>query len=196
MFQQPKTTGVTYVAPAQPIDVDQRYLVKVVELADVGVSKFQKPDVRPGEEVHRIQWKFHMADIQGNKVLDIDGNPYIHIDYTNNTTGRGTTTATARLWFEALFGKPLEDNEISGAAIANEVRGKTAVVLFEEKQKTDDGGQPYTSLSILKMSPRKAGAAMVAAEETKAAADNAQATVNRARAAVAEPPESDGELPW
>src|SRR3954468_1045099 len=149
MFQQPKTNTVTYVAPAEPIDVDQKYLVKVEELTDVGVSQFQKPDVKPGEEVHRIQWKFIMADMNGKKILDIDGNAYRHYDYTNNTTGRGTTTATARLWFEALLGKPLEDDEI-GPNIANEIRGKTAVALFESKEQTGSDGHTYLQLKILR----------------------------------------------
>jgi len=197
MFQQPKTS-VSYVAPATPIDVNERYLVKVEELIDLGPSKFPQPGDDPDNPTHRIQWKFLMADMNGNKIVDIDGNPYRHYDYTSSKTGKsaraGGTTATSRLWFEALFGKPLDDSEI-GPNIANELRGKSAIALFEEKDKTDSSGQPYTSLSILRLSPRKATPAALAAEDTAAAATNAQATVARARAAAAEP-EAKGELPF
>ena len=43
MFDSPKTTS--YVAPAEPIDPMQRYLVKVADLQDQGVSKFAPPEV-------------------------------------------------------------------------------------------------------------------------------------------------------
>lgn len=186
MFQQPKSS-ISYVAPAQPIDVNQRYLVKVEELTDLGPST-QFPGNDPDNPTHRIQWTFLMATIDGGRVLDIDGNPYHHRDYTSSKTGKARNasgkTATARLWMEALLGKPLEDEEI-GPDIASDLRGKSAVALFEEKEKTDQSGNPYTSLSILRLSPRKGGA-QAAADDTKAAADNAKATVARAKTAVAE----------
>ena len=159
MFQAPKTT--TYVAPATPIDVNQRYLLRVEELIDLGPSKFPNPGDDPDNPTHRIQWKFQIADMQGNKILDIDGNPYRHYDYTSSKTGKSTKaggkTATARMWMEALFGKSLEDEEI-GPDIATELRGKVAVALFEEKEKESNSGEAYTQLRILRLSPRKADA--------------------------------------
>lgn len=197
MFQQPKTTK-TYVAPATPIDVNQRYLVKVYELIDLGPTKFPQPGDDPNNPTHRIQWDFLLADANGNKILDVEGNPYHHFDYTSSKTGKpkkaGGTTATARLWMEALFGKPLESGEI-GADIAAQLRGKTAAVLFEEKEKHSQDGEPYMALQILRMSPRKAAAVTAAAEEVRVAQENAQATVARARTAVAEPIE-DSDMPF
>lgn len=161
MFQAPKTT-ITYVAPATSIDVNQRYLIKVHELVDLGPSKFPQPNDDPDNPTHRIQWNFLLADMNGNKILDVEGNPYHHYDYTSSKTGKSTKaggkTATARMWMEALFGKPLEDDEI-GADIANQLRGKVAVALFEEQEKTSRDGEAYTALRILRLSPRKAGAA-------------------------------------
>lgn len=196
MFQQPKP-GISYVAPAQPIDIEQRYLVKVEELTDLGPSKFPQPGDDPDNPTHRIQWTFLMADTNGNRILDVDGNPYKHRDYTSSKTGKaqraGGKTATARMWMEALYGKPLEDEEI-GPDIANELRGKSAVALFEEKEKQSQAGETYTALTILRLSPRKAGAAQEATAETRAAAEKAQATVARAR--KPEQPEAEGELPF
>lgn len=199
MFQQPKTT--TYVAPATPIDVNQRYLVKVDELIDLGVSKFPQPNDDPDNPTHRIQWKFLLADMNGNKILDVEGAPYRHHDYTSSKTGKsnkaGGKTATARLWMEALFGKALEDDEI-GPDIANQLRGKSAVALFEEQEKETRDGEAYTAIKILRLSPRKVSTTAAVAEETRAvAAEKAQATVARARTAVAEKPvDADDDLPF
>lgn len=199
MFQQPKT--ITYVAPAQPIDIDQRYLVKVYALTDLGVSKYPQPGDDPDNPTHRIQWDFLLADMNGNKILNVEGNPYHHFDYTSSKTGKpkkaGGTTATSRLWMEALFGKPLEDSEL-GSDIANRLRGTSAIALFQEKEKENSAGEPYTQLSILRLSPRKASTTVAAAvEQTRAAQENAQATVARTRAAVVEKPaDDDPDLPF
>jgi hypothetical protein len=196
MFQQPKT--ITYVAPATPIDIDQRYLVKVYTLTDLGVSKYPQPGDDPDNPTHRIQWDFLLADINGNKILNVEGNPYHHFDYTSSKTGKpkktGGTTATARLWMEALFGRDIDESEIK--TIASQLPGKTAVALFREKEKQNREGETYTQLAILKLSPRKAGAVVQAAEEVRAAQENARATV--ARAAVAEKPADDpfDDLPF
>lgn len=155
MFQQPKT--ISYVAPAEPIDVNQRYLLKVADLVDQGVSKYADPaDPNP---THRIRWVFRMATTDGSPILDIDGNPYEHFDYTSNKTSKGKTkTAQARLWMEALLG-PLEDEDID-ASIVQRLKGKVAVALFEELPRQDDSGNEIDGrLRILRLTPFKGKAA-------------------------------------
>ncbi len=230
MFQTPKPS-TSYVAPAEPIDANQRYMLKVEELIDLGPSKFPNPGDDPDNPTHRIQWKFLLADMDGNKILDVEGEPYRHYDYTSSKTGKSTRaggkTATARMWMEAFFGKALEDDEI-GPDIANDLRGKVAVALFEQVEKESQSGEAYTQLKILRLSPRRAtkdvlqaqrGGTVVATVDTSdprpewdgesltqdaqaartAASQKAQATVARARTAVATPPEEPegkADLPW
>lgn len=208
MFQTPKT-GTTFVAPEEPIDVNQRYLVKVMKLTDLGVSKFPQPTDDPDNPTHRIQWAFRMAHSDGTPVLNVDGDPYEHYDYTSSKTGKSTKaggkTATSRLWMEALFGHPLEDDEI-GPEIANELVGKVAVALLEETEKTSQAGEAYTAIRILRLSPRKPATQVIpdmaakAAAERKESAEKAQATVAKARTAVAvaepEAPVERKDLPW
>lgn len=159
MFDKPKTTS--YVAPATPIDVDQRYLLRVHKLTDLGISdKFPGDD--PNNPNRRIQWDFQIATMEGEKLLDVDGEPWHYMDYTSSRMGKSTRaggkTAVARLWIEAFFGKPLEDDEI-GDDIHEQLIGKTAVALFEEKPSANG---EYTNIKILKLSPRKGGSVAAA----------------------------------
>lgn len=179
MFDKPATT--TYVAPAEPIDVMQRYLVKVADLVDQGVSKFAPTD----KPYNRIRWVFRMAHLDGTPILDIDGNAYEHYDYTSSKTSKGKEgkVATARLWMEALLG-PLEDAEIDGQ-ITNRLKDKVAVALFEEKEVESEYGTEVTQrIRILKLAPYVKGTATVAkaAAEREAAAKKARETVTAAGA--------------
>jgi hypothetical protein len=156
VFQSPKATS--YVAPAEPIDVNQRYLVRVTNWEDLGVSKYADP-TKPGPPPHRIRWIFRIGKLDGTPILDVDGNPYEHWDYTSNKTTKGNKTATARLWMEAFLG-PLEDSEIDGR-ILDRLKGKVALALFEEVVSDGQDGQEATSrLRILRLAAyRPKGAA-------------------------------------
>src|SRR6266702_4298259 len=128
MFSKPKTT--TYVAPSEHIDVNEKYLVKLSEIKDEGVSKFADP--ADGDPSHNLRWVFRMAHMDRTPILDVEGNAYEYHDYTSNRTGKSKTkTAKARLWAEALMGRPLEDGEIDDS-LPNALREKVAVCLFEE----------------------------------------------------------------
>lgn len=164
----------------------QRYLLKVADLQDQGVSKFAPPD----KPYNRIRWVFRMAHLDGTPILDIDGNAYEHFDYTSSKTSKGGMTATARLWMEAFLG-PLEDAEIDGQ-IVNRLKEKVAVALFEERV-SEQGEEVSQRIKILKLAPftgLKGNVRQAAAEQT-AAATKARETVAAARAKTAvadEPP--------
>ncbi len=207
MFQAPPRT-TTYVAPEDPIDVNQRYLVKVVELVDLGPTKYPQPTDDPNNPTHRIQWKFRMAAPDGNNgwlpVLDTDGNAYEHYDYTSSKTGKSTKasgkTSTARMWIEALYGHPLEEDEVIAKRSEFHLllREKVAVALFEEKESGgEDGQESYMRLRILRLSPYKQRTkAEVAQAEQTAAADKAVAAVKKARATVDVGSSAGDEVPF
>lgn len=150
MFAKPKNT--TYVAPAEPIDTNEKYLVKLSEIKDEGVSKFADP--ADADPPHNLRWVFRIAHLDRTPILDIDGGPYEHHDYTSNRTGKSKTkTAKARLWAEALMGRPIEDNEIDDN-LPNTLREKVAIALFEEVERGgQDGQEAYLKLRLLRLSP-------------------------------------------
>ena len=164
MFSKPK--AMTYVMPAEPIDVNQRYLVKLVEIKDEGVSKFADPV--DDDPAHNLRWVFRLAQLDRTPVLDIDGGAYEHHDYTSNRTGKSKTkTAKARLWAEALLGRPLEDDEIDDN-LPNALRNNVATCLFEEVERGgQDGTEAYLKLRILRLSPYRPGAKPDAAPPPK-----------------------------
>lgn len=191
MFDSPKS--VTYVAPSEPIDPMQRYLVKIHNLVDMGVSKFAPPD----KPYNRIRWEFRIAYLDGTPLLDVDGNPFIHFDYTSSKTTKSKMTSTARTWMEAFLG-PLDDSQIDGQ-ITTRLKEKVAVALFEQKDSGgEDGTEAYTRLSIIKLAPftglknaptQNMQAAAEATASRQAAATKARETVAAARStstAVAE----------
>ncbi len=158
MFDTPvKTTS--YVAPLEPINVDKRYLFKLVNLEDQGVSKFADP--AKNETFHNIQWTFHVADQETKEVVfNIDKDPWEHIEYTTSKTGKNPKNgmiAKARLWIEALLGKSVEDEEIT-ADLPSMILNKYGTGFFEEKEVEAQDGSMYTKLKILKLSPYRAGA--------------------------------------
>lgn len=181
MFAKPKSSN--YVAPAEPIDVNEKYLVKLSEIKDEGISKFSDPaDADPS---HNLRWIFRMARMDRSPILDVDGAAYEHHDYTSNRTGKSKTkTAKARLWAEALMGRPIEDNEIDDS-LPNTLREKVAVALFEEVERGgQDGTESYMRLRILKLAPYKAGQPTPAERPAPR------------REPVAAAPASRDELPW
>lgn len=160
MFQTPRTTSM--VAPAEPLDVTARYLVRLTELVDEGVSKFADPNAT--DPAHNIRWVFRMGEYETRApILDLDGNPYELWQYTSNKTGKARgKTAKAREWMEALLGRPLEDNEIT-SDMQQQLLEKIAVALLEEYEVERDGGT-YTRIRILKLAPwREKEPAMAAA---------------------------------
>lgn len=154
MFSKPKST--TYVAPAEPINVNEKYLLKLSEIKDEGVSKYADP--ADADPPHNLRWVFRMARLDRDPILDIDGHVYEHHDYTSNRTGKSKTkTAKARLWAEALMGRPLEDHEIDDS-LPVVLQEKVAVALFEEVQRGgQDGSESYMKLKILRLAPYKGG---------------------------------------
>ncbi len=168
MFQAPAKT-TSYVAPAEPIDIDQRYIYKLVDLQDQGVSKFADP--AKNETFHNIQWTMHVA-VHGTKevIYNVDGEPWEHVEYTTSKTGKNPKNgmiAKARLWIEAFLGHSVEDEEIT-PDLPSMLLGKYASGFFEEKEVEAQDGSTYTKLKILKLSPLKATGQ--AAEKPKAAA--------------------------
>lgn len=154
MFRQPNVT--TFVAPAEALDADEKYLLKVAGLADEGVSKFAGPEEK--DPVHSIRWTFHVAHVDGaGPIRNVEGDPYELHQYTSNRTGKARgKVARAREWIEAFLGGPIEDSAI-GPDLPDLLKGKVAIALFEEEEKENLSGETYTRLKILKLSPYKKG---------------------------------------
>lgn len=158
MFQAP-SKGTAYVAPAEPIDVDKRYIFKLVKLEDQGVSKFADP--AKNEDFHNIQWTMHVANAETKEVVfNVDKNPWEHIEFTSSKTGKNPKNgmvAKARVWIEAFLGHSVEDDEIT-PDLAGMILGRYAVGFFEQVEKTAQTGEPYLKLKIMRLGPYKAGA--------------------------------------
>lgn len=162
MFQAPSRT-TTYTAPAEDIDINERYLFKLAKLEDEGVSKFADP--AKGETFHNIRWHYRvaLASDPSKPILDTEGKPWEHVEWTTSKTGKNPKSgvaAKARLWAEALIGHALEDDEIDDG-LSDRILNKVASGLFEEKELTNQSGEVYTRLRIMRLSPlkTKAGAA-------------------------------------
>jgi hypothetical protein len=154
MFSKPRTTS--FVAPAERIDPNEKYLAKLVEIRDEGVSKFA--DAADADPAHNLRWVFRLAKMDRTPILDIDGGAYEHHDYTSNRTGKSKTkTAKARLWAEALMGRPIEDGEVDDK-LPGLLQEKVAICLFEEVDRENEAGEAYTKLRILRLAPFKANA--------------------------------------
>lgn len=154
VFSKPK--NITFVASAEPIDANERYLVRLMEIKDEGVSQFADP--ADADPAHNLRWVFRLHHMDKTPVLNIDGDVYEHHDYTSNRTGKSKSkTAKARQWMEALLGRSVEDGEIDDN-LPNLLKDKAAVCLFEEQQKESQTGELYTKLKILRLSPFNANA--------------------------------------
>src|SRR5262245_37315466 len=157
MFQTSSRTSTSYERPAN-LDLDARYIFKLVKLEDEGVSKFADP----AEEhpFHNIRWDFHIAHADSKTLIyGSDGNPWTFSDYTTSKTGRNPkngNTAKARLWIEAFIGKQLESDEIT-ADTPNQIVGKVAAGFFEEKDRESQDGMAYKRLVIMRLSSYKTG---------------------------------------
>lgn len=161
MFQTP-SKGSSQVALAEPLDINNRYVVRLEQIVDEGVSKFADTN-KPNPE-HSLRWVFQVFNTDKTPVLTVDDTTYEIWEWTSSKTGKGNgKTAKARLWIEALLGRPLEDNEIT-ADTANDILGKVAVCLFEDKETGGQDGQELTTRTrILRLSPYKGEAAAPAA---------------------------------
>lgn len=159
MFDTPSRKTV-FVAPSQPIDVDQRYLVRLMKIEDEGVSKFADP--AKGEKFHNLRWHFRVAHADTKEpILSAEDEPWEHVQWTTSKTGKspnGGMTATARLWIEALLGRTMEDEDIT-PDLPDQLIGKVASCLFESNEKISQEGEAYTKLSILRLSPYRGEAA-------------------------------------
>ena len=158
MFDTPAKT-TSYVAPAEPIDVDQRYVFKLVHLEDEGVSKFAYP--AKNETFHNIRWNFKVANADTKQpIKDIDGNDWEHAEWTSSKTGKNPKNgmvAKARVYIEALLGHTVEDDEIT-PDLPGMLEGKYAVGFFEEVEREAQDGSTYMKLRIMRLTPYKAGA--------------------------------------
>lgn len=158
MFDAP-SKGTSFVAPREPIDIDLRYIFKLIKLEDQGVSKFADP--AKNETFHNVQWTFNVAKHDTKEVIfNIDNEPWEHIEYTTSKTGKNPKNgmvAKARLWMEALLGHALEDDEIT-ADLPSMLLNKYGSGFFEEKEIESQTGEMYTKFKILKLGPYRAGA--------------------------------------
>jgi hypothetical protein len=158
MFDAP-SKGTTFVAPKEPIDIDQRYIFKLTKLEDQGVSKFADPAA--GQTFHNIQWTFNVAKHDTKEVIfNVDNEPWEHVEYTTSKTGKNPKNgmvAKARLWIEALLGHAVEDDEIT-ADLPGMLLNRYGSGFFEEKEVEAQDGSTYTKLKILKLGPYRAGA--------------------------------------
>lgn len=156
MFQAPSKTA-SYAASAEPIDVNERYLFKLVKLGDEGVSKFA--DQAKGENFHNIRWHFRIALASNPSVpiLTTDNDPWEHVEWTSSKTGKNPKNgmvAKARAWAEALIGYALEDGDIDDT-LGDRIMDKVATGFFEEKEIVGQTGEAYTRLKIMRLSPMR-----------------------------------------
>lgn len=186
MWSTPRST-TTYVAPEEEIESNtgRQYLVRPVEIKDDGVSQFADPaDANPQ---HNIRWTFTLHDPDTRvAILNIDGAPYEHIDFTSSRTGRGrSNVARAREWMEALMGRDLEDGEINDA-LTEELLKHAALAIFESQEKTSKTGEPYLKLRIDKMFPYR----------PKRSSTPAPAAAAPASRQATRPAAGKDDLPW
>lgn len=158
MFDTPtKTTA--YVAPATEIDVDTRYLFKLVHLEDEGVSTYADP--AKNQTFHNIRWHYRVAVADTKQsIKDVDGNDWEHVEWTTSKTGKNPKNgmvAKSRLWIEALLGHTIEDEEIT-PDLPGMILNRYAQGFFEEVERVSQAGEAYTKLKIMRLSPYKAGA--------------------------------------
>jgi len=148
-----------YVLPGT-IDIEERYLFKLVDLKDVGVSPFADP--AKGEKFHNIEWSMEVAVASSKqRVYDNDGNPWTYIEQTTSKTGKNPKNgmvAKARLYIEAFLGHGVEPDEIT-ADLPNQLIGRYASGFFEFADRETKDGTKYQRLQIMRLSPYKAGAA-------------------------------------
>lgn len=176
MFQAPSKTTV-YASPADPIDVNERYLFKLAKLEDEGVSKFA--DQAKGENFHNIRWHFRVALASNPTVpiLTTDNDPWEHVEWTSSKTGKNPKNgmvAKARAWAEALVGHALEDEDIDDS-LGDRIMDKVATGFFEEKEIIGQTGETYTRLKIMRLQPFRAKTADAPAPASAAVAAPAPA---------------------
>lgn len=156
MFQAPKRTE--FIPPPTEIDVDERYIFKLVKLTDKGVSDWADP--AKNEDFHDIDWTFQIARAETKApIFNSDGTPWEFVDNTTSKIGKapgnkGGMVAKARLWIEAFIGHSVETDEIT-ADTPNQLVGKFASGFFENKEIEARDGSKYTRLKVLKLSPYK-----------------------------------------
>jgi hypothetical protein len=157
MFQTSSRSTVSYERPAN-LDLDERYIFKLVKLEDEGVSKFADPTEE--KPFHNIRWDFNVAHADSKTpIFGSDGNPWVFSDYTTSKTGRNPKNgqvAKARVWIEALLGKQIESDEIT-ADMPSKIIGKYAAGFFEEKDRESQDGAAYKRLVIMRLTPYKPG---------------------------------------
>jgi len=182
VFQAPSKTTVQ-AALAEPIDLNQRYLVRLVSIHDEGVSKFADQS-KAGEPEHSIRWVFRVARMDKMPLLNVDNTAFELWQWTSNRTGKDpagkTPTAKARAWAEALLGRQVEDEEIARSGFEQQLINRVAVCLFDSKQRTytDGTGQEQTATryNIMRLSPWQEQAPASTTAPAPAAAPPVQVT--------------------
>jgi hypothetical protein len=201
MFQAPSKTTVQS-ALAQPLDINQRYLVRLVNLIDEGVSRYYDP-VKDKEPYNSIKWIFRVANADKTPVLTIDNTVYEHWEWTTSKIGKDPSgkrqTATARLYAEALMGRPVEDEEMVRPDFNQQLLNKVAVCLFDEKKGSyiDASGMEQESVrvKILRLTPwQEQAPASTPAPAPAPASPMPQSVAVAAAPAAAPAPQQD--VPW
>jgi hypothetical protein len=165
MWSKPGSTEV-FVAPEEEIEADngKQYLWRPISITDAGVGQFADP--ADPDPAHSMKWDGYLYRPEDRSaIMNVEGHPYVHQDWTTSRTGKGRTqTARARMFMEALMGRDLEDSEINDELTAKLLEC-IAVVIFSSSEKTSRSGESYFKLKIDKAFPYrpKTAAAPVAA---------------------------------
>ena len=158
MFDQPKRTAFT--PPPPNLDIEQRYIFKLVKLVDEGVSPFADP--AKNETFHQIRWEFNVAFLDSRQPLyGEDGQPWLFTDTSTSKTGKNPKNgmvAKSRLWIEAFLGHSVEQDEINSDT-PNQLLNKYATGLFELADRESADRTKYQRLQIMRLSPYKAAVA-------------------------------------
>lgn len=141
MFRDPASGGG--FAPEEPIDITKRYLVRLMDVIDEGVSPYAKDKANPE---HSLKWIFRVAHADTKApLLTIEGDPFELWQFSSNRTGKANgKTAKARMFMEALVGRELTDEEVKTIK-RDQLLNKVAIVMFDENEQG--------RISILRLRP-------------------------------------------
>lgn len=152
MFQAPSRTS-TFVAPPVAINVEERYIFKLVKLTDLGVSPFADPS--KNETFHSIEWTMNVAYAATRSPIFMpDGKAWEYVEQTTSKTGknpRNGMVAKARTFIEAFIGHTVEDDEFS-SDLPNQILNKYASGFFEYVDREAKDGSHFNKLQIMRLS--------------------------------------------
>jgi hypothetical protein len=151
---------------------DGKYIAKIVGLDETPPSP-QHPEWGAG-----IKWRMHVADAATptSPKFDQDGQPF---EFWQFTSAKLTPRARARGWVEAFLNRQLTPED-KGAALAEELVGKKAIIMVGPKRRDDGTIQYGAVLSVspyveAKKAPAKSAAVAVLEDDLPAANDDGEA---------------------